>query len=117
MINEISSASFLTLFVVPCMLYHLGNMWGQTWASLSSRTTPYPDVPNLDATEAMKKQGYTVKKMFEVSNDFFKDLGLLEMTPTFWKNSLIERPPDGRAVQCHPTAEDFCMGKGSDDFR
>ena len=34
----------------------MGNMWAQDWAALENRTKPYPNVPSLDATEAMKRK-------------------------------------------------------------
>lgn len=55
--------------------------------------------------------------MFQESDKFFTDLGLIPMTETFWKNSMLERPNDGREVVCHASAEDFCLGKNSEDFR
>jgi len=40
-------------------------------------------------------------------------MGLYPMTPTFWKNSMIERPKN-REVICHASAFDFFNGF---DFR
>lgn len=51
--------------------------------------------------------------MFQVSEEFFTSLGLIPMTPQFWKESMLEKPTD-REVVCHPSAWDFCNGK---DFR
>ena len=34
----------------------MGNMWAQDWAALENRTKPFPNVPSLDATEAMKRK-------------------------------------------------------------
>ena len=95
----------------------LGNMWAQEWTSLADDTKPYPDAPSFDATEAMKKANYDATIMFQKANEFFKDLGLMEMTDTFWQKSMIVKPADGREVVCHASAEDLCLGKGSTDFR
>lgn len=45
---------------------------------------------------------------------FFTSLGLLSTPPNFWKKSMMERPADGREVECHASAWDFYNGK---DFR
>jgi peptidyl-dipeptidase A len=94
----------------------MGNMWAQDWTSLDSTTKPFPNAPSLDATEAMNDNKYTALIMFEVANDFFQGLGLPEMTPIFWNKTMFERPVD-KEVVCHASAEDFCLGKGSTDFR
>ena len=39
-------------------------------------------------------KGYTARKMFELSDKFFTDLGLDKMTDTFWRKSVIEKPKD-----------------------
>ena len=59
------------------------------------------------------EQGYTPKKMFEVSDEFFTSLGLIPMPPEFWEKSVFEKPEDKEMV-CHASAWDFCNGK---DFR
>lgn len=55
--------------------------------------------------------------MFQESDKFFTELGLYPMTDSFWEKSMLERPNDGREVVCHASAEDFCLGKDSTDFR
>lgn len=60
-----------------------------------------------------KQQGYTARKMFDLADEFFIGLGFDKMTDTFWKESMIERPPD-REVQCHASAEEFFFGPGDD---
>jgi oligoendopeptidase F len=58
----------------------------------------------------MKKQNYTVLKMFKMSDEFFTSLGMHPMTKSFWKNSILEKP-EGREVVCHASAWDFCDGE------
>lgn len=53
-------------------------------------------------------------KMFEEADKFFASLGLLSPPPEFWKKSMLQRPTDGREVECHTSAWDFFNGK---DFR
>ena len=52
--------------------------------------------------------------MFEISEEFFVSLGLDPLPQTFWNKSIIERPNDGREINCHASAWDFYDGK---DFR
>ncbi len=40
-------------------------------------------------------------------------MGLRRAPDSFWTNSMLRRPDDGREVQCHPTAWDFLDGKVS----
>ena len=59
-------------------------------------------------------QKWTANKMFIVSEEFYTSLGLLPMPTCYGKDSMIEKPTDGREVVCHASAWDFSDGK---DFR
>nr|XP_036852820.1 angiotensin-converting enzyme-like [Manis javanica] len=98
----------------PIPAHLLGNMWAQTWSNIYDLVVPFPSAPKLDATEAMIKQGWTPRRMFEEADKFFTSLGLLPVPPTFWNRSMLEKPTDGREVVCHASAWDFYNGK---DFR
>ena len=50
-------------------------------------------------------------KMFKTGDDFYAAMGLLRVPDTFWQNSMLEKPQDGREVICHATAWDFYDGK------
>lgn len=52
--------------------------------------------------------------MFQEAEKFFTSMGLLSTPPEFWENSMMERPTDGREVECHASAWDFYNRK---DFR
>jgi len=97
--------------LIPAHL--LGNMWAQSWENVYSFTVPFPNKKSVDITEQMKRQGYTPRKMFEVSDEFFTSLGLIPMPPAFWEKSVIEKPDDLEMV-CHASAWDFCNAQ---DFR
>jgi len=61
---------------------------------------------------------YTVRRIFEDSDDFFASMGLPRMTTSFWEKSMFEDPLDGRVVNCVPPFEwDMALGRGSEDFR
>ncbi|NXE97932.1 ACE enzyme, partial [Menura novaehollandiae] len=98
----------------PIPAHLLGNMWAQSWSNIFNLVIPFPDATKVDATPAMKKQGWTPKKMFEESERFFTSLGLMPMPQEFWDKSMIEKPSDGREVVCHASAWDFYNRK---DFR
>uniref|UniRef100_A0A6J0TXI6 Angiotensin-converting enzyme n=1 Tax=Pogona vitticeps TaxID=103695 RepID=A0A6J0TXI6_9SAUR len=98
----------------PIPAHLLGNMWAQSWANVFDLVMPFPNAIKVDATPAMKRQGWTPKKMFEESDNFFKSLGLIPMPPEFWNKSMLEKPSDGREVVCHASAWDFYNRK---DFR
>ncbi|NXD26865.1 ACE enzyme, partial [Spelaeornis formosus] len=98
----------------PIPAHLLGNMWAQSWSNIFELVIPYPDATKVDANPAMKKQGWTPKKMFEESDRFFTSLGLIPMPQEFWDKSMIEKPSDGREVVCHASAWDFYNRK---DFR
>lgn len=62
-------------------------------------------------------QNWTIDKMVETSEDFFKNIGLFEMTMTFKQKSIFNQTKWGKEMICHASAEDFCLGPGSEDFR
>jgi peptidyl-dipeptidase A len=84
----------------------LGNMWAQSWDALEELVRPAPDSNGVDVTDEMVAQNYTALKMFELSDEFFKSLGLIAMPQSFWDKSMITKPPD-RDVVCHASAWDF----------
>src|SRR5437762_3525634 len=78
-------------------------MWGRFWTNLYPIAVPYPDKPSLDVTDNMKEQNYTVRQMYNISNEFYKSLGLIPLPETFFNLSMLEKP-SGREVICHATA-------------
>ncbi|XP_067685542.1 uncharacterized protein [Haliotis asinina] len=91
----------------------LGNMWAQQWNNIYDIVVPFKNKPMVDVTDKLK-QDYTVEKMFETAEGFYKSLGLEAMPDTFWKNSMLKKPTDGRKVICHASAWDFYDAK---DYR
>ncbi|XP_025746074.1 LOW QUALITY PROTEIN: angiotensin-converting enzyme-like protein Ace3 [Callorhinus ursinus] len=98
----------------PIPAHLLGNMWAQSWVNILDLVLPFPRKPPEDITKIMKSQHWKPSKMFEEADKFFTSLGLLSAPPDFWKKSMMERPADGREVECHASAWDFYNGK---DFR
>ncbi|XP_041797901.1 angiotensin-converting enzyme 2 [Chelmon rostratus] len=98
----------------PLPAHLLGDMWGRFWTNLYPLVVPYPKRTDIDVTEAMLNQSWTELRLFEEAEKFFMSVGLYEMFPNFWNNSMLVKPDDGRDVVCHPTAWD--MGN-REDFR
>ncbi|XP_071039889.1 angiotensin-converting enzyme [Parasteatoda tepidariorum] len=90
----------------PIPAHLLGNMWAQKWGHIYKLVTPFPKKKAMDITLAMKEKKMSAKEMFEISEEFFTSLGLIPMTPEFWKKSIIEKPTD-RDMVCHASAWNF----------
>lgn len=91
----------------------LGNMWGQSWSNLYDDTKPFKNATSVDVTEKMRQLKYTPLKMFELSDAFYKSLGLEPNQMSYTGESIIEKPTD-RIIQCHASAWNFYDGK---DYR
>lgn len=91
----------------PIPIHLLGNMWGQRWMGIEDIVLPYKNKQSVDVTQEMINQNYTPKKMFEMSENFFLSLNMSKLPEAFWKNSIIEKPKDGREMVCHASAWDF----------
>ncbi|XP_059147204.1 angiotensin-converting enzyme-like [Physella acuta] len=75
---------------------------------------PISGKTSFDIAAEMVKQNYTAMKIFQIADDFFKSLGMISVPEEFWRKSLMEKPKDGRKVDCFVSAWDFGNGK---DFR
>ncbi|XP_050706356.1 angiotensin-converting enzyme-like [Eriocheir sinensis] len=95
----------------PLPAHLLGDLWGQAWPL--PYLLPFPDVPLVDVTNEMKRQGYTPRRIFEVADGFFASLGLESAPASFWRSSVLEDPKD-TPVDCRTSSWDFCDGR---DFR
>lgn len=73
-------------------------MWAQSWVNLYDRIKPFDDGSSIDIQEKLK--AYTVPKMFEESDTFFKNLGLEPNRMSYTGNSVITKPTD-RVITCH----------------
>uniref|UniRef100_A0A8C9WWT5 Angiotensin-converting enzyme n=1 Tax=Sander lucioperca TaxID=283035 RepID=A0A8C9WWT5_SANLU len=98
----------------PLPAHLLGDMWGRFWTNLYPLSIPYPNKEDIDVSNAMVAQGWSEGRLFKEAEKFFMSVGLYEMFPNFWNNSMLVKPDDGRKVVCHPTAWD--MGN-REDFR
>lgn len=87
----------------PIPAHLLGNMWAQEWTNIYPLVEPYKGQPSIDATSAMKKQGWDWKKMVKTGEGFYTSLGLDPLPATFWERSMFVKPRD-REVVCHASA-------------
>lgn len=78
----------------------LGNMWAQNWVNLYEKVKPFKEGSSIDISEGFKKNNYTIRKMFEDSNDFFTNLGLPDNTMSYEYPSVIEKPKN-KTITCH----------------
>ncbi|CAG0915096.1 unnamed protein product, partial [Notodromas monacha] len=88
----------------------LGNLWAQKWQEIFPIVSEFPNA-SLDVTEAMRKQNYTVKQMFELADRFFESLGLISLeegAPAFYNLSMLQKPKEKNLnVVCNGNARDF----------
>ncbi|XP_066299935.1 angiotensin-converting enzyme-like [Branchiostoma lanceolatum] len=96
---------------IPAHLF--GNMWSQQWNNIYDLVEPFSGKQRIDVTSAMVAKGWDAMRMFNESEQFFTSLGLIPMTPNFWRDSMIVRPAD-REVVCYASAWDFYNRR---DFR
>lgn len=93
----------------------LGNMWAQSWGNVADRIKPYELNDNLGSvTQTMVDQQYDARKMFDLADKFFVDLGLPSNAMSYDQKSFIEDPMPERQITCHASAWDFCK---DNDFR
>jgi peptidyl-dipeptidase A len=90
--------------LIPAHL--LGNMWAQQWDSIFDLIKPFQDAIEPNLTQSLIQKKYTPLKMFKEAESFFRSLNLYNMTPAFWRNSVITKPKD-RDMVCHASASDF----------
>ena len=81
----------------------LGNMWAQSWASLSDVASVGDSGPAYSLDDLLVEADYDQREMVETAEGFFTSLGLDPLPETFWERSLITQPRD-RQVACHASA-------------
>ena len=83
----------------------LGDMFAQDWSNIFNLVKPSKSSKTFDVTKELKKQNYTVEKIFRLSERFFVSLGLDKMPDSFWKKSVFVKPKNKEMV-CHASAWD-----------
>ncbi|MCI4354440.1 MAG: M2 family metallopeptidase [Thermoplasmata archaeon] len=97
----------------PIPAHLLGNMWAQSWESVSPIVAPTGGAPAFDLTDILRRRGTAAPDMVRFAERFFVSLGFQELPPSFWERSLLVRPRD-REVVCHASAWDIDF---EDDLR
>lgn len=95
---------------IPASL--LGDMYAQNWENIFSLVKPSNSSKAFDVTKELRRQNYTVEKMFRLAESFFTSIGLDAMPESFWSNSVMVKPKDKEMV-CHASAWDV----SKDDVR
>ena len=83
----------------------MGDMFAQNWENIFHLVKPSKSSRTFDVTKELKKQKYTVEKMFQLAESFFVSLGLYKMPDTFWDKSVFTKPKNKEMV-CHASAWD-----------
>ncbi|BFZ21054.1 hypothetical protein BsWGS_24093 [Bradybaena similaris] len=91
----------------------LGGVQTEDWNTIFHLVEPFKRHNVFNYRFELKRQNYTVLKMFQAAEDFIVSLGFEKMVPTFWEKSVFERPY-GRHMECTASAWDFFDGR---DFR
>ena len=92
----------------------LGDMWAQDWTSIVDILLPGDTYKPAEMNAALRRAGYSVRKMFRLAEEFFTSLGFERMTVDFWRRSVFARPDGNWLMDCHASAHDFFTEK---DFR
>jgi len=85
----------------------LGDMWAQDWTSIVDIVLPSDEYKQSNLNAALRRAGYSVRKMVRLAEEFLTSLGLDRMPVDFWRKSVFVRPDDGRMMDCHASAHDF----------
>lgn len=83
----------------------MGDMFAQDWENIFHLVKPSKNSRTFDVTKELKKQKYTVKKMFQLAEKFFVSLGLSKMPSSFWDKSVFTKRKNKEMV-CHASAWD-----------
>jgi len=90
----------------PIPSHLLGDIFAEDWSNIYDIVVPYPDQPNLDISEHLKKKGYTSERIYRLADDFYKSMDMEAVPETFWRNSVFKKPSD-REMVCQPSTFDF----------
>ncbi|RUS83506.1 hypothetical protein EGW08_008756, partial [Elysia chlorotica] len=66
-------------------------MWAQHWEHASEILLPYPDADNTQTMDTALKTRFTAMDLFRLAENFYRSLGLPEMTQQFWRKSHFVR--------------------------
>ncbi|KFB40453.1 hypothetical protein ZHAS_00007933 [Anopheles sinensis] len=90
----------------PIPVHLLGDMYGLTWENIADITAPYSTKGLFNVSEEMARQGFTVRKMFEIGDEFFQSINITKLPTTFWEKSVFEKRENSRDL-CHTNMWDF----------
>ncbi|CAL4085820.1 unnamed protein product, partial [Meganyctiphanes norvegica] len=88
---------------IPAHLF--GNLFAHQLHLKHQLFTPYHQNAPIDVTEDLKKQKYSLKKMYRIAEKFFVGLNFTKFDENFWKYSIFQLPEEIR--YCMPSAYGF----------
>lgn len=75
-------------------MHLLNSMWGDKWHSVFNSTVPYPNRKSI--VDEIIPQNFTQQKYFQLSEQFFKSIGMDALPKTFWERSTFKKQTDVR---------------------
>lgn len=75
--------NLISFFFFACWLCY------RFWINIYSLLVPYPEQPDIDVTQAMLDQNYTVERMFRMGEEFFTSMGMDVSVSLSAKNVLV----------------------------
>lgn len=90
----------------PIPAHLLGNMWAQSWESLSTGITPTGISGGPALTDVLRARISDPREMVRYAERFFTSIGFEPLPASFWERSMFSRPKD-REVVCHASAWDL----------
>ncbi|CAO1336207.1 unnamed protein product [Diamesa serratosioi] len=87
-------------------IHLLGSIWGARFVFINDLMQPFPNRPSIDVSSEMKRQNYTVLKMFQMGDEFFHSMNMSKVPEMFWEQSVLEKPADDPNFVCHARAQD-----------
>ena len=79
--------------------------------NLLTEAIPYPNNFKQDLSNSMREKQFDVNTMLQTANDLFLKMGLMDVPPSFWNNSILQKPVDEKNLPCQATSWDFYDGK------
>ncbi|XP_072177209.1 angiotensin-converting enzyme-like [Diadema setosum] len=95
----------------PIPADRLGTMTGQDWGNIYDVAKPFKERGG-GADGFLQREGYDTPRMYQAAEDMYTSMGFDELPDTYWSNSQLGNPDDGKDRLCdRPTSYDFKDGQ------
>lgn len=87
----------------PIPAHIVGDMWGQSWESLLPILLPFENAsdPLAKVNDALKSQQYDVRRIFDLSNSFYTNLGFEDMKMSYVTNCSLRQTKENKECFKH----------------